>query len=312
MTRAALGAILVFSALVAVGAAAVDTPVTPPVSAAPAMDSTVPAAPAVDSTAPATLARRPAPVAPAPEEFAVTVPEVQALVSRGESPRLRVTNRFKRTVTGRAVGFEKGKLLLDVTGEGLGVDGVLGVEVASIASMAALVPMTETEKEAARQSTAQYLAGINAGPQVPGPSQAPSPSGAETPGTGTEPVAGTIAGAGADRDLLSIYPPSEGWGPTRLAEITRKAVVLHLEPAGKEKEFLKDYDLWRGSYERKRLEQVDELARLQAAGATVPADFKVLPELEPVPALEGAVSPAPSVPVGDEGAQAPSPAPTGQ
>ena len=128
MTRAALAAVLVFSALVAVGAAAVDTPVTPPVSAAPAMDSTAPAAPAVDSTAPAALARRPAPAAPAPEEFAVTVPEVQALVARGESPRVRVTNRFKRTVTGRAVGFEKGKLLLDVTGEGLGVDGVLGVE----------------------------------------------------------------------------------------------------------------------------------------------------------------------------------------
>ena len=125
----------------------------------PVLESTAPAAtapepPAVAVPAPPVSAPAEAPKPAAGEaakavvntEFPLTVAEVKELLSRGQTPRVRIANKYHGTTTGRVVAVEKGSLQIDVSGEGLGVDGILGVPEASIASVVALVPLTEEER----------------------------------------------------------------------------------------------------------------------------------------------------------------------
>ena len=102
----------------------------------------------------------------------------------------------------------------------------------------------------------------------------------------TAPEAAQAPEDGQQRDLLAIYPPEEGWGPAKLADIIHKSVVLHLHPFGQDQQFINDYDAWKTAYESKRNQQLEETAALQGMGKPVPPDFKVLPELEPLPAIE--------------------------
>jgi len=247
----------------------------------------------------------------------VTLDELKTLLDRKETPRLSVTNKFGGTAAGRATSIEKGKLLLDVSAEDVGIDGVLGIALGDIVSIKVLIPLTQEETEAARKASSDYLAALRrqmgaeaaaaGGLQstdsllMPGEALESTDSGLKSPPR----VASTdsaLAGPEEEQpvDPLETYPPAEGWGPKRLAEIVRKAVVLHLEPAGKEKTFLKDYDAWKTAYEKKRNQQLEEEAALKSMNKPIPDGFSVLPELEPVPGLEGAPSPAGNQPVGND------------
>lgn len=253
------------------------------------------------------------PVDTTSSEFPITLDEVKALLARNETPRIRITNRYGGVVTGRAVEIVNEKLNVNVSGEALGVDGVVGVPLTQVVSMQALVPLSDQERTAAEKATADYIAGIHAAAE----SRAAQKLESTAPEGFTQAAEAAIESSEAalaeststeaetvpegERDLLAIYPPSEGWGPGKLGEIIRKSIVLHLHPFGKELDFTNDYDSWKQAYETKRVQQIEELTQLQDAGKPVPPDFQVLPELTPVPSLEGAQY-APSAPAGDKSA----------
>jgi hypothetical protein len=287
-----------------------------PVSAAAAAAARAKPAPApvkaVEKAQPATNA-----------EVAISLDDLKTLLARKETPRISVTNNFGGAVTGRAVGIEGGKLQIDVSAEGIGISGVMGVPLPSIVSIKALVPQSEKEVEAAKAASQAYLASLASTPPaaegIAGTESSLAEGVASTESAvatvpSTESALAVPEAEGADQ--LATYPPKEGWGPKRLGEIVRKAVVLHLEPAGKDKTFMRDYEAWKTAYEHKRDTQLEELAALQGMNKPVPADFQVLPELEPVPALEGAPnSSTPDAPVGNDSDGAPSPGasePTGK
>jgi len=245
-------------------------------------------------------------------EIPITLDEVKTLLTRNEAPRIKVTNRYGGVIIGRAVEIVSDKLNVDVSGEALGVDGIVGVPVAQIVSMQALVPLSDQERAAAEKATAEYIAGISAAQaQVPQQIESTAPEGfppaaiaaieSSEEGLAESTSAEAQGAPEGERDLLAIYPPSEGWGPEKLGEIIRKSIVLHLHPFGKELDFTNDYDSWKEAYEKKRAEQIAEMTQLQDAGRPVPEGFEVLPELAPVPSLEGAEY-APSAPAGDKSA----------
>jgi len=230
-------------------------------------------------------------------ETKVTIDELKQLLQQRQAPRVRVKTGFGGTATGKAVGITGDKLELDVSAESTGVSGVLGVALSNITSITVLVPMTQEEIQAAKKASEDYLGAIGA----------QEARAEELASTGSEMGAGALASseslveaaASAESnlaeegqeekvDLLAKYPPSEGWGPKKLAETVRKAVVLHLQPFGKEQTFLKDYDAWKLAYENKRSAQLEAVEALKGMNKPVPADMEVLPELEPVPSLEGA------------------------
>ncbi len=252
----------------------------------------------------------PAGVAAAPSEFPITLDQLRALLARGETPRLRVVNRQGGTVTGRAVGVQSGNLQIDVSDEGLGVDGVFGLPTANVATLTALVPLTADRKKAARDASAAYLADLRA-KIAAGKVAGPAPSAPAIESTSVVPAAVPTRGELPDEPLLDKYPPEEGWGPDKVEAITFQSIVLHLPPEGKDKTFLVDYDQWREAYDRMRQAQQDLEAKWKAEGKAAPADFSVLPELKPVPKLAGAPSPAPDAPVGNSSDETPTGMPTG-
>jgi hypothetical protein len=228
---------------------------------------------------------QPAPAAQAPATtqtaITITIGELKQLLQRGQTPRVAVATRFA-TTTGKALSANERTLFIDVTGEKVALAGVLGVPLSQVSSLKVLVPLSADEMKAAQEASRKYLAGIR---QAAAPTPTP-PAPGETAGMPAEVAA--AQDQTAKPDLLAVYPPSEGWGPEKLADITRKRVVLGLEPFGKDRSFLKDYDAWRTAYLAKRDEQLQQLAAYEAAGQKAPEGFQVLPELGPVPSLGGA------------------------
>lgn len=247
---------------------------------------------ATPETPPPPTAAESAPRIPSDTAIPVTVEELRTLLARKEMPRIAVANRFGGRTTGKAVRVDEGKIYLDVTGEGVAIGGILSFPLSRIESVNVFVSLSPLQIAAAEKASAEYLAELKA--EVSPPAQPPR----ETTAT-AQPVQPDQPSQTPEsvRDLLQIYPPSEGWGPGRVAEITRKRVVLHLQPFGKERTFLTDSDAWREAYNLKRQEQLAEKARLEAAGAAIPEDFVVLPELPPVEKLAGA---PPQEPVEEE------------
>ncbi len=226
---------------------------------------------------------------------AISMDDLKRLLDRKETPRVQLVTKFS-TLTGRAVRIEKGSVFVDVGEERVAVAGVLGLPASQIREIKVLAALSEEERKALQAASEAYLEKVR--------SQAVQ---AETPPPATEEAAGDQEGeAGAteatgepsgaekggpaekkERDLLAIYPPEQGWGPQKVAEITRKRIVLGLQPVDKDESFLRDYDAWCAAYSTKRNQQLEMQAAYQASGQVVPETFVVLPELEPVPSLEG-------------------------
>jgi len=318
---------MMFAALVIVASTAIaaETKTAPkaPRPSAPAV------APAPAAPSPAAASKAPAkPAVKAPttnEPIEVTLDELKTIMARSEAPRVRITNKFGGKVVGKAVSFEGDKLRVDVSAEGVGVSGISGVSLPSISKIEVLAPLTEEQREEAARASTEYIARLSG--RVQAEEFASSESALEAGSTASALAAGSTASQLApatgetakkpgeteeETDLLKKYPPGEGWGPKKLGEIIRKAVVLHLEPFGKEKTFIKDYDAWRTAYDQKRAQQLEEVEALKGMGKPVPADLKVLPELESVPSIEGAPSPGPEAPVGNSSNEAPVGAPSGE
>ncbi len=210
----------------------------------------------------------------APTSVTVSLDELKELLDRKETPRVELTTTYSK-LTGVALKIEKRTISVDVTGEQLAVAGVMGLPLSRIRVIKVLVPMTERERRAADEATRAYLAGITA-------AAAGAPGAAPT-GAGDA----AVTGEEETVDLLALYPPQDGWGPEKVAEITHKRVVLHLQAFGKEETFLRDYDAWVKAYNEKRDAQLEVQAAHEKAGTPLPQDFEILPELAPVPSLEG-------------------------
>lgn len=240
--------------------------------------------------APASVAARP----PAGEEVPLTLDEVKALLDKGRTPRIRITGKFGSPVTGKALRIADSKIDIDVTAEQLGISGVLGVPTSNIKAIHALLALTEEQRRAAEKATSEYLASIRTAPPAESPQSAAEPS-----ETSSAPEVQDSATPVEKVDYLAMYPPEDGWGPAKFTEITRKAVVIGLLPFGKDKTFLRDYDAWTAAYSQKREEQLQAKAAMEAAGETVPPDFRLLPELAAPKPLAGAPSETPGAPVGE-------------
>lgn len=248
--------------------------------------------PAAKTEAPKAAPQTPA--AKAPTAITVTLDELKQLLKRKEHPRVRIANKFGGSVTGKVIKIGEHKLVIDVSAESVAIDGVMAVDLPLIVSMKILVPLSDAQQKAVEEATAKYLKGLETAapkpqthqPEVPsaeGPPSKPAKSVSTKPSKAPEQAKTTTA----KRDLLAIYPPSEGWGPEKFGDIVRKRIVIHIQPFGKDKTFLKDYDAWCEAYNAKRNEQLETKAALEGMGKKVPADFKVLPELKPVPTLAG-------------------------
>lgn len=234
------------------------------------------------SAAPAPALEEP----PVEEELlAITVGELQQLLDRKQQPRLEILNKYRAKSRGTALRIEKGMLYYDITGEGLGVDGVMAVKLSQIVSLDVLVPLTPAQLEAARVETAKLLARLKERRSKP-----PEKADATVPVDASEAAEAPEAPPQApdagkkEQDLLEMYPPGEGWGPARFGEIVRKRVVLGLQPFGKDETFLKDYDAWRDAYQARRKKQLEMKAEYEASGKEAPKGFEVLPELPPAAA----------------------------
>ena len=266
--------------------------------------------------APAVTAAQPPAADAAGDGINISLEELKTLLDRKETPRVAVTNVYHGAVTGRAVALDSksGQLDIDVSAEGVGVGGILGIKTASIVSIKVLVPLTQDQVDAAGAASAAYLSKVRSQAASAASSEALSAAGEAE---GLEDVAATAETVSATDSALALpdlepeilmlekYPPKEGWGPKRLAEIVQKAVVLHLEPFGKEKTFLKEYDAWKEEYNKERTSQLEALEAFKGMNEPVPDDFEVWPELQPVPALAGASSPASDSPVGDSSDEEP-------
>jgi len=268
-----------------------------------------PAAPAAQPAPAPKAAQKPAAETVA-SEITISLDDLRTLLDRKETPRVVVANVYGGKVTGRAVAMDpkSGQLQVDVSAEGIGIDGILGVKTAAIVSIKVLMPLTQDQIDAAKAASEKYLSGIRSETVPLPPSEPLSVSGEVSPPMAVPAAAEAVSSTGSELaavdqetqvPLLKKYPPKEGWGPKRVAEIVRKSVVLHLEPFGKEKTFLKDYDAWKGEYNKERAQQLEALEAFKGMGQPVPPDFEVWPELEGVPSLEGAPSPAPDSPVGN-------------
>ncbi|MCD6405784.1 MAG: hypothetical protein J7M19_08150 [Planctomycetes bacterium] len=230
----------------------------------------------------------------APTAIAVTVDELKQLLKRKEQPRVQVANKFGGSVTGKAVRIDKRKLFVDVGGESVAIGGVMAVNLSRIVSIKILVPLSDAQRKAVREATAKYIGGIKTGapkaqaqppeaPSAEGPASEPAESVSPKPSEAPE----QVEQAAEERDLLAIYPPAQGWGPEKLGDIVRKRVVVHIQPSGKDRTFLKDYDAWREAYIAKRNEQMETKAAMKGMGKELPADFEILPELKSIPTLAG-------------------------
>ncbi len=258
----------------------------------------------------------PSDAASAKAGIAITVDDLASLLERRETPRVKITNRYGGAVTGKAVSIDPAakNISVDVSAEGIGVDGVLTVAMSVVTSIEVLVPLTPDQAASAEQASAAYIAALRRPPaakpeaaDVAAVALGVTEAGLMTPAS----ILSTDSAMLPPDDILQTYPPAEGWGPARFSEIVRKAVVLGLQPFGKDKTFLTDYDAWKTAYNRRRDQQLEELAVRQSTNQKVPPDFELWPELAPVPSLEGApVSNVPDEPVGDSGDEAPVGAPS--
>ena len=213
----------------------------------------------------------------------ITLDELQELLKRGETPRVALHTKYT-TVSGTALRIESRKVFIDVTGEQVAVAGVLGTPTSFVKHVEVLARLSEAQRRETHRASEKYLEDI-------------SSEAAQEGLRDEEPAAGSVREEGGEdepelaevprEDLLEKYPPSEGWGPEKAFEITRKRIALGLNPFGKEKTFLQDYDEWKALYDAKRAEQLELQAGYEEAGEDPPADFEVLPELGGVQALDG-------------------------
>jgi hypothetical protein len=229
----------------------------------------------------------------------ITVAELAELLKNGDRPRVAVENKFT-TLKGTAVKIEKGQIYVDVTGEKVAVAGVLGTPASLVKSIEVIAPLTAEERKKVNEATARYFRSVaqktGAAPdeRIADEPEKPAVEQASSPKESTADAESESAEVPVEkRDMLALYPPSEGWGPDKLFEITRKRIVLGLNPFGKDKTFQEDYEQWRKAYQEKRNEQLEMQAVYQANNEEPPAGFEVWPELKAAPEMEG-------VPWGDE------------
>lgn len=218
----------------------------------------------------------------------ITLDELRELLKRGETPRIALHTKYT-TVTGMALRIEKGQLFIDVTGEQVAVAGVLGTPASFVEHVEVLARLSEAERQETHRASMKYLQNISREPPQEAPSDEEPPAESAGEGDAGEAAPGPepeLADVPRE-DLLEKYPPSEGWGPEKAFEITRKRIVLGLNPFGKDKTFLQDYDEWKAAYNAKRAEQIELQAGYEKAGEEPPEDFEVWAELGPVASLEG-------------------------
>jgi len=221
--------------------------------------------------------------------ISITLDELGAMLESGRTPRVTLRTKYT-TLTGVAQRIEKRQVFIDVTGEKVAVAGVLGVPVSFVESVEVLPQLSDEDRRRIREESTQYLRKIAAAKEAGAPEQPTAEDAGVTPAPAEgEEAAGREAEPAAppDGDLLEKYPPSEGWGPEKVFEITRKRIVLGLNPFGKEKTFLEDYKEWKKAYDAKRSQQMEQMEEYEAEGKKPPEGFEVWPELGPIPSLEG-------------------------
>ncbi|MHC4712396.1 MAG: hypothetical protein ACYTAN_03865 [Planctomycetota bacterium] len=266
-----------------------------PVATCTARQSAEPSAPQAGTTAEGQVAGKSDQTTDT--SITVTLDELRQLLARKETPRVELTTTYSK-LTGVALKIEKRTISVDVTGEQVAVAGVMGLPLSRVRAVKVLVSLTDTQRREADEASKAYLAGVAAAAKVETPTG--ETAAAQEPGAETEESGPPEPGEEETIDLLALYPPNEGWGPEKVAEIERKRVVLGLQAFGKDKTFFRDYDAWVKAYNEKRDEQLKTKAAYEDAGTPLPQDFEVLPELAPVPSLEGeSWGPNEGVPPGD-------------
>jgi len=223
------------------------------------------------------------------QQIEISIDELRAMLKKGQTPRVSVKTRFSK-VKGQAVRTDDKKVYVDVSQEQVAVAGVVGTPISLVDSIKVLVPLTKEERQAVAGASERYLKALTASKQEEMADEAipPPVEGAEPAVQAQEAEAVSTDPEKRERDLLELYPPSQGWGPGRVFEITRKRIVLGLNPFGKDKSFVEDYDAWVEAYNRRREQQLKMKNAMEADGQELPENFELLPELEPVGTLEGA------------------------
>ena len=223
----------------------------------------------------------------APEELIViTIDQLAKLLEQGKPPRIAVKTKFS-TLRGVAVRIGKKKLYVDVSDEHVAVRGVMGTPLSAIKSIGVLKALSGDEREAIRKASAEYLVSMKRAAVKAAEKKTAEEPDAETDRE-REVDPDQAATEALEREmLLEKYPPEDGWGPEKVFDITRKRIVLGLQPFGKDKTFLEEYDAWVKAYNERRDKQLELKKAIQAEGKELPPEFELLGELGPVPTIEG-------------------------
>jgi len=197
--------------------------------------------------------------------------------------RVRITLGPRRTFSGIATDTSGGRIWIDVSLQAAGASSQLGFKCSDIERVELLDPLTEEQAaiikaQAAKKLGAQQTHAAQAEQEITERSEARLQR-LRAAGVAEEERAEQEREAEMRQrytEILSEYPPEEGWSEDMVNQIMQREIMLDLMRTEKEADFIDNIDLWKSAYEWQQSEE--KKAEKEASEAVT--DTGIMPKSE--------------------------------